>query len=139
LYGLFKRTSKEQEALYLDVDRDLKKMYLQTPRSWRRTLGITWDIDQNRTADLEKGSKDRAYLVYIDHNGKSSGQGWGLAGPSKDSIWSLHADKSVHPIWIDENGVKHKLEVVVKTQSFRNWHQDAISLVADAEAFMKDH
>ncbi|KAG8944830.1 hypothetical protein FRC00_010393, partial [Tulasnella sp. 408] len=57
LYGLFKRTSKENEALYLKVDRDLGKLYLQSPRSWSRTLGITWDIDQDRNPRLGKGSK----------------------------------------------------------------------------------
>ncbi|KAG9044944.1 hypothetical protein FS837_007269 [Tulasnella sp. UAMH 9824] len=141
LYGLFKRTSEEHEALYVKVDRDSGKLYLQNSQSRGRTLGVSWDIEKNCTPHLGKGSKDRAYLVYLDHNGKSSGQGlgWALSGPSKDAIWSVYADNSVHPIWIDENGVKHELQVLVKAESFRKWHLDTISLVTDAEAFMKDH
>lgn len=139
LSGLFKRTSEEHEALYVKVDRDRGKLYLQNSQSRGRTLGITWDIEKDCTPHLGKGSKDRAYLVYLDHNHKSSGQGWTLAGPSKDAIWRVYADNSVHPVWTDENGVNHELQVVVKAESFRMWHLDTISLVTDAEAFMKDH
>lgn len=35
--------------------------------------------------------------------------------------------------------VRHELQVLVKHESLRLWHLDTISLVTDADAFMKDH
>ncbi|KIO22237.1 hypothetical protein M407DRAFT_28250 [Tulasnella calospora MUT 4182] len=134
--GICKRISERHEALYVTVDRRSRTLYLENCQSPYRTLGITWDISKDCTPHLNMGSKDRAYLVFLDQDGKPS-HGW-RSGPSRSAVWIVGADNHVRAFWRDENQKKHELHVLVKAESVM-WYSETISLVTDPDAFLKDH
>ncbi|KAG8941162.1 hypothetical protein FRC04_004686 [Tulasnella sp. 424] len=135
--GICKRISERHEALYVQVDRQSRKLYLENCQSPYRTLGVTWDISEDSTPHLNMGSKDRAYLVFLDHDGKPSRHGW-RCGPSRNAVWTVGTDNRVRAFWKDEKGAKHELHILVKAESIM-WYSGTISLVTDPDAFVKDH
>lgn len=130
-------TSKKHEALCVKARLgDCRMLYLENSPPPHSTLGITWDMSKRHTPHLNRGSTDRANLVFMETDNTSSARVF--RGRSKDAVWTIKPDNTVRVSWQDENQTEHELHVVVKAESMWSW-PGRISLVADVDAFMTRH
>ncbi|KAG8941164.1 hypothetical protein FRC04_004688 [Tulasnella sp. 424] len=130
-------TTKRHEALCVRVRLGTcRVLYLDNCPPPYDTLGVTWDMSKRQTPHLNRGSTDRANLVFLDKENSSSARVF--RGRSKDAVWTIKQDNTVRVSWPDENNNDHELHVVVKGESMWSW-PGRISLVADVDAFMTRH